>query len=132
MISYRPFEPADVRRKPGDIVAHGVSVVDDDRLIATGGIVRLGTKWWTFSEIQPEARVAVRLHRLVMEGLRHCENLGMTPVYGYCDETKPRAKDWIERIGFRPITDAEHDHETRIVERWTKQSIWIREAGRGD
>ena len=92
---------------------------------------RVGTKWWTFSEIKPEARVAIRLHRLVLAGLKNAEAEGITPIYGYCDETKPRARDWIERIGFRPIRAEERDDEVDVVERWCHSQAWIREMAGG-
>lgn len=131
-VTIRAFQPSDVAL-PSDaqIVAHGVTLESSGRVIATGGIVRVGAHWWTFSEIQPEGRRGMITHRLVVKALRAAEAVGITPIFGYCDETKPLARKWIEAIGFRPIRDEERDEDIAAVERWCARPAWIREQPRG-
>lgn len=132
-LSIRQFRETDVALPAGaQITAHGVTLERDGRVVAVGGIVRVGPHWWTFADIQPEGRRGMVTHRLVVDALRMAEESGITPIYGYCDEAKPLAKKWIKAIGFRPIRDSERDDAIAVVERWCGRTAWIRELSRGN
>jgi RimJ/RimL family protein N-acetyltransferase len=129
----REIRPGDLPVPDGaQIAAYGLSIEADGRLVAVGGLVQVERHWWTFSDIKPEARNPWVLHRLVLGGLAVADRSGIGRVYGYCDETKPRARRWIEAIGFRLAGPDEKDASIAAVEEWCGSSAWIREANRGD
>ena len=129
----REIRPGDLPLPAGaSVTAHGLAIEAAGALIAVGGLVRVGAHWWTFSDIKPEARNPVVLHRLVLGGLAAADRMGIARLYGYCDEAKPQARRWIEAIGFRLAGDDERDASVRSVEEWCGSPAWIREAKRGD
>lgn len=111
-----------------DIAVQGLTLTCDGVVVAVGGLVRVGPHWWTFSQILPEARKAIVLHRLSLRALDAAEALGITPIYGYCDESKPRALDWILRLGFARCPERYKDDSIRVVETWCGSGAWIRET----
>lgn len=121
------FQPSDLALPVGGIAAHGITIRREGRIIAMGGLVRVGAHWWTFAKIEPDGRLLL-LHRLVMQALRAADEIGLTPIYGYCDETKPRALEWIRAMGFRLAEPAEKDADIEAVERWCGRPAWIRGA----
>lgn len=127
----RAFVPADVDLPEGSMVAHGVTLTLQGRIVAVGGLVVVGQHWWTFAEIGEEARRPLVLHRLVMRALRAADDLGLAPIYGYCDERKPRALEWIKAMGFRLARDDERDGDVQLMERWCGRPAWIREQRSG-
>lgn len=125
----RPFDAADTHFDSRAANAHGITLTLDGRTVAFGGLVKVGPHWWTFAHIEPEARQAITLHRMALRGLAGADAAGIDVIYGYCDETKPRALDWIERIGFRLAREDEKDEAVRTVERWCGRPAWIRYRG---
>lgn len=105
---------------------YGQTITLDGVPVAVGGLVMIGSRWWTFAEITPPARRPMMLHRLVMAGLAAADRAGIARIYGYCDASYPRAQAWIERMGFRPVTDAERDRELRLVEAFVRSPAWCR------
>lgn len=136
-LEMRPFETSDLaylvaasRRIeiPDDWLIHGLTVTQGGQPVAVGGLVWIRAHWWTFAEITEPARRPMLVHRLVLGGIKAAERCGIERMYGYCDETYPRARSWIERMGFRPATDADKDDDIRGVEAFVKSPAWIREG----
>lgn len=110
---------------------HGLTLSIAGTPVAVGGLVMIGSRWWTFAEITEPARRPMTLHRLVLGGLAAADRCGINRIYGYCDVAYPRAQAWIESMGFRPVRDDERDRELRLVEGFVKAPAWVRERKSG-
>ena len=139
-LEVRPFERSDLetliapeRRRTlrQRATMHGLTLSAAGVPVAVGGLVMIGSRWWTFAEITEPARRPMMLHRLVLGGLDAADRCGIDRIYGYCDVAYPRAERWIRSMGFRPVDDGERDRELRLVEGFVKAPAWVRERKGG-
>jgi hypothetical protein len=47
-------------------------------------------------------------------------------VHAFCDETKPNARKWLQRLGFRPMAQPEKDAAITACEAAQGMHAWIR------
>lgn len=139
----RLFRVEDAAASLGSVpqaVAMGITVERADEAIAGyGGVHLYEGRHWVFFHLAPgtigEAlRRPAFLHRLVRRGLAAVDAAGIGPVHALCEEWRPRSREWLAALGFRPMTDAEKDDGIRSLEqsgdeRQIAQSAWIRVQG---
>lgn len=84
----------------------GRTLLDGEGRIAAMGVVwfAIDGRWWAGFRLEaPEALPRVAIHRAALDGLAFSREQGLA-LHALCDETRPRAREWLERLGFR-MTD---------------------------
>ncbi len=76
----------------------GLALVDGDRVLALGGVRWVDGRAWCHFDAVPEASPFV--HRAAVHVASAVLSAGETTLYAHCDETRPRARAWLERFGF--------------------------------
>lgn len=127
----RLFEPADAAQEgyDGSWPACGITALDDDgNIMGYGGVQVWKTRRWVFLKVLDERlRRPHFLHRIILRGLEASFEGDMADIFATCDETKPRAREWLARLGFRELTEGEKNDEIREVEAVANQRAWVRE-----
>jgi hypothetical protein len=102
----------------------GETIIPDDNLIcgfacrdATGRLAALfcafpfeGRWWATFDRNE---RCTLSVHRQVLKALDALAAVdidgkqAITELWALCDEARPRAREWMEHVGFRPVNEME-------------------------
>ena len=67
-------------------------------LVCLGGLWIIEGKAWATFDAKGDPPLIV--HRLAVTLLKEAEKAGITEVWAELDETKPKAKKWMERCGF--------------------------------
>lgn len=73
---------------------------DGERMLAIGGVWWSDGVAWAMFDAAPSAPRAV--HRMALQMLRALDQAGERRIYAWCDETRPRAREWLHRLGFQP------------------------------
>lgn len=81
----------------------GLALVDGERVLALGGVRWVDGRAWCHFDAVPEASPFV--HRAAVHVASAVLSAGETTLYAHCDETRPRARAWLERFGFVEAED---------------------------
>lgn len=130
MYRFRPFETADAAASLGfepDAVAIGMTVERDGEIAGYGGIHLFERRHWVFFHLADEGlRRPMFLHRLVVRSLRVViASTGIKTIYALCEDARPRAREWLTALGFRPLTDTEKDNSIVQLEQQSHSTAWI-------
>ena len=93
---------------------------------ATGEPTAFGAICWdaqdrAFCFFQGTGAPPIVMHRLATRALRWLRETDTSRILSACDETRPRAAEWLRRLGFRP---------TEIVVPGFDTAVWELECGR--
>lgn len=130
-MSVRLFDPADGAAEgvTGEWPCAGLTVMNEDGgVVGYGGVSVLLKRRWAFLTIRDEQLRGkpFLLHRLIVKGLALAQGDGGA-IFVLLDETKPGARAWLQRLGFRELGDDEKMDDIRLAESMLGQRAWIRE-----
>lgn len=79
----------------------GMIAWDGDEPVAAGTVFwdQWGRAWGAFDKVRPVS--AFVMHRTAVTVMRWLAEVGEPALYVSCSETEPRARYWLERLGFR-------------------------------
>lgn len=119
-----PLSKISVRRAtPADLVAysgrgmpewcwrwHGWAAEREGEIVGLGIVCRDQQKLVSVWADMVEGLSPFLLHRLATKALAELREQKVKLVRCYCDESKPRAADWLLRLGFLPTETVLPDH----------------------
>jgi N-acetylglutamate synthase-like GNAT family acetyltransferase len=129
---FRAFKPEDGVASLGflpNMAAVGVTAEATDGSVAGyGGFHIHEGRHWVFFHLGDESlRQPMLLHRMVARGIAAAVRAGIGPIHALCEEDRPRAREWLRRLGFRPMRPDEKDAGIMELERHPQRSAWVRE-----
>lgn len=76
-------------------------------------------------------RYGLWIFRTVMDALRACKKSGIKELYGLCDTTKPQAREFMVKLGFKQMSVYEKPMDALIYEKLMggQAKTWIRVEG---
>ena len=81
----------------------GLTVEIDGDLAGLGGAVWFAGACWVFFAVYDERmRSAIMVHRRARKFLNILQETGEPLILALCDEWRPRAMEWMRRLGFEP------------------------------
>jgi len=134
MLTLREFRPEDASGEPaivreiiedGDPIA-GVTVEQDGAVVAYGGVRLIAGKSWAFLNLTDEgARKPFLLHRMTVASILALGRAGVETIHTFADVSKPRAEEWLLRLGFRKMQHHEKDETILAAEAQTGHQAWV-------
>jgi cytosine/adenosine deaminase-related metal-dependent hydrolase len=107
MIQIRPADPDELVAFLGHEPMHGTRALMGyvaDVPIGAAGVSTVNGESWVWTKLKPEARIfKFALHRAALDILGALRDEGCKRVYAHVDMGKPRAAEWLRRLGFRVV-----------------------------
>lgn len=128
MITLRAFRPEDASGEGdiGDEAIIGITAELNGEVAGYAGIRDvLGKNWAFFRVIDERLRVPALLHRTTLSVLRAAAEVGISPIFTFCDSSQPNAEAWLKRLGFELLDDNEKDEPVRAAEGITGYDSWV-------
>ena len=131
-ITLREFDPSDthehMRAELADGMIAGVTGVMNGEVVGYAGFREVYGRHFAFFHLEDErARMPFLIHRAVKASIAIAEAGGISPIFTFCDETHPRARAWMLRLGFRELRADERDPVIEATEATTGHRVWIKE-----
>lgn len=113
MIRLRPFRAADIGSSEEHLSGleyTGVTAVEGGRVVGYGFIYWLENRAIAVFHADSSIREQKTLiHRTVRRVLKAFD-ISAEPLLTYCDESIPRAREWLQRLGFRELDYTQDGH----------------------
>lgn len=104
----RPANGADIADLYGNLgpTVRAIAGEVDGQVVGIGGLAFVKGIVLAFADLDDEMRRRpIALHKAALGFLRQAKQAGHRHVFAECDRNIPRARPWLERLGFRPVDD---------------------------
>lgn len=83
----------------------GFAARRDGELVAIACFYCESARWWV--AFRRTDRCLPSVHAMTLKALNALRAAKVPEIWAYLDETKPRAREWMTRLGFMPVTETE-------------------------
>jgi hypothetical protein len=134
VISARPFDPADALVLEGvfpTLPTIGLTVERDGQPVGYFGVWKVNGRTWGFLHITDAMRSSMKatVARTVRECLDALAREGVHEIFTVCEEKYPRARAFMEWLGFVCVPDNEKTEDIRAYETAARGApAWVRRA----